>query len=373
MEDKKFSNVFSKIKLSANVKTVLRNTIVNNININQHLALAEIYLESDKILNESCLKDFEEDIFDNFSFLKEVKIYLKYILNDLTLEQKIEKIWGNIITIIKEKSPICFPIFKDATFEIEENLLNINLYKKGAFIFKSKKIDNIIENIIKDRFNINIIVKFVDIDSGIDNKEQKNNELKELIAKALENTNIESTNEKNSENIQKEINKFRRVKKLSLKIKEEIDEDINTIKNSVNDGKVIVIKGKIFGIDITETKKGKYIVKVDITDMTDSVSFKFFTNPEDFKEDYSNIIKKGNFVIVKGEIRYDKYMKELILAPMEICLTSPPEPKMDNSEEKRVELHLHTQMSKMDAVTPIKDMIKRASEWGHKAIAITDH
>lgn len=373
MEDKKFSNVFSKIKLSANVKTVLRNTIVSNIKINKNELLAEIFLQSDKIINESCLKDFEEDILDNFKFLKEVKIYLEYILEDLTLQQKIEKIWSNIILIVKEKSPICFPIFKDATFEIEENILNISLYKKGAFIFKSKNLNNIIENIIKDRFNINMLVKFIDINNGTYNIEQKNDELKELIAKALENKSTFNTNEQVKENKFLEINKFRRVKRLSLKIKENIDEDINIIKNSLNDGEVIVIKGKIFGIEITETKNGKYIVRVDITDMTDSLSFKFFTEPDDFKEDYSSIIKKGNFVIVKGEIRYDDYMKELILSPMEICLTNPPEPRMDNCKEKRVELHLHTQMSKMDAVTPVKDMIKRASDWGHKAIAITDH
>ena len=373
MDNKKFSNVFSKVKLSANVKTILRNTQVSNIKINRTNAMAEIFLKSDKIINESCLKDFEEDIFENFNFLKEVKIYLEYILEDLTLQEKIEKIWGNIISIIKEKSPICFPIFKDSTFLIEENILNINLYKKGAFIFKSKKIDTIIENIIKDRFGLNIFVKFIDINNDIDNRKQKDDELKQLIAKALENNNVTNNYEERRENQPPEINKFRRVKRLSLKIKDEISGDISKIKGSVNDGETIIIKGKIFGIDITETKKGKYIVKVDITDMTDSVSFKFFVSPEDFKEDYSSIIKKGNFVIVKGEIRYDEYMKELILAPIEICMTNPPEAKMDNSEEKRVELHLHTQMSKMDGVTPVKDIIKRASEWGHKAVAITDH
>ena len=334
--------------------------------------MAEIFLKSDKIINESCLKDFEEDIFDNFKFLKEVKIYLEYILEELTLQEKIEKIWVNIINVIKEKSPICYPIFKDSTFIIEDNILNVSLYKKEAFIFKSKKIDNIIENIIKDRFGLNIFVKFIDINNDIDNRKQKNDELKKLIARALEN-NTTNNYEERKENQVLDINKFRQVKRLSLKIKDEISGEVSKIKGSVNDGETIIINGKIFGIDITETKKGKYIVKVDITDMTDSVSFKFFVSPEDFKEDYSSIIKKGNFVIVKGEVRYDEYMKELILVPIEICMTNPPESKMDNSEEKRVELHLHTQMSKMDGITPVKDIIKRASEWGHKAVAITDH
>ncbi|WP_250278627.1 PolC-type DNA polymerase III [[Clostridium] colinum] len=373
MEDKKFSNVFSKIKLSANVKTVLKNTIVSNIKINSSRALAEIFLQSDKVVNENCLKDFEEDIFENFKFLKEVNIYLKYNLDDLTLQQKVEKIWDNIVKVIKVKSPICFPIFKEATFNIEENILNINLYKRGAFIFKAKKIDTIIEEVIKDRFDINVFVKFIDVNTNINSAKEKNDELKELIAKALENTNTQNTHQVSQQDKYPDINKFRRVKRLSLKIKDTIEEEVKEIKNSVIDGEIITIKGKIFGLDITETKKGKYIVKVDITDMTDSISFKFFTEPEDFKEDYSDIVKKGNFVVVKGEIRYDEYMKELILSPMEICKSNPPEPKMDNSPVKRVELHLHTQMSKMDGVTSVKDIIKRASEWGHKAVAITDH
>ena len=372
MSDKSFSNVFSKIKLSANVKTILRNTKVDSIKIHREDAFAEIFLQSDKIINEACLKDFEQDLFDNFNFLKSISISLIYTLDSLTIKEKIEKMWNNIKEVIKEKSPICFSIFKDATFEINENILNVNLYKNGAFIFKSKKIDNIIENILKNRLNVNISVKFIDVNMGVCNKKEKDDELKLLISKVLENTDNVSSY-KNEDNKIPDINKFRKVKRLSLKIKENIEEDICLINESVNDGEIITIEGKIFDVDITETKKGKYIVKVDITDLTDSVSFKFFTTPEDFKEEYSQIIKKENFVIVKGEIRYDDYVKELVLYPMEICQTEPPLAKTDNSEEKRVELHLHTQMSKMDAVSPVKNIIKRAKDFGHKAVAITDH
>ncbi len=419
MTDKSFYNVFSKIKLSANVKTILKNTTVYNIKISKNTATAEIFLESDKVVNESCLNDLKQDMFDNFNFLKDVKIYLKYILKDLTPKEQIEKIWDNLTKVINEKSPICFSIFKDSTFEIIENTLNINLYKNGAFIFKSKKIDTLIEDIIKDRLNVNLFVKFIDVNKGIYDNNQKDNELKALVHKALESTNISNEYETNKTSFN-DTPSFRKTKRLSLKIKENIDENIDEIKDSINVGETITIKGKILLVDITETKKGKYIVRVDITDMTDSVSFKFFTNPDDFKENYLDIIKKGNFVIVKGEIRYDEYMKELILYPMELCKTNAPDPKIDTASEKRVELHLHTQMSKMDAVTPVKDLIKRAKDmelcktnapdpkidtasekrvelhlhtqmskmdavtpvkdlikrakdWGHKAIAITDH
>ena len=370
MEEKAFSNVFAKFKLSANVKTVLRNTFVSFIKVLPESSFIDICLISNNILNESCLEDFKEDIKENFNGLKNVNVNLKYEIDNLTDEEKIEKIWDNILKNLKNISPICFATLKNANFEMENNNINIILSSTSAFILKSKKIDLYISKFLKDRFNINYSIIFKDPINSIDKKEQENN-LKDLINKALE----ESKNKPIENKEQQEepfINKYRKVKKVSLKIKNIEDETIN-IKGAINDGEKISVKGRILNFEITETKTGKAVVKVDITDMTDSISFKFFTTPEDFEEEYKQIIKKGNFVIVKGEIKYDEYVKELILMPNEICETKAPEKRKDNSEEKRVELHLHTQMSKMDAVSSVKSLIQRARDWGHKAIAITDH
>ena len=76
---------------------------------------------------------------------------------------------------------------------------------------------------------------------------------------------------------------------------------------------------------------------------------------------------------VQGDVQFDKYAKEINIMAKNIMLAQPPPKRKDNAEQKRVELHLHTQMSSMDGVTNVKTYIKRAIEWGHKAIAITDH
>lgn len=373
MEDKLFSFVFSKLKLSYNVKNALKNTYVSSIKVNSHKSFINIHLISNQILNESCLEDFEDDIKQNFNGIENVNIYLKYEINEINNQEKIEKMWANIIVMVKNISPMCFSVFKDSTFIIEDKSLIIQLNKAGSFVFKAKKLDLCIFNLLKERFDINYNVIFKD---PIFQNNKNNNELKELINKVLSGTISENQNS-HIENLQEntyttEVNKVKKVKRVNLKVKEISDEAIN-IKGSINEGEKITIKGRIFNIETTETKNGKLIIKVDITDTTDSISFKFFTVQENFDEDYKDIIKKGNFVIVKGEIIYDEYIKELILKPSEICLTNPPEIRKDEAEEKRVELHLHTQMSKMDAVSSVKDLIKRASDWGHKAIAITDH
>ena len=85
------------------------------------------------------------------------------------------------------------------------------------------------------------------------------------------------------------------------------------------------------------------------------------------------IFKTGNYLKVKGEVQFDKYAKEINIMTRDISIGKKPESRKDTAPVKRVELHLHTQMSRMDGITPAKEYIKRALEWGHNAIAITDH
>lgn len=86
-----------------------------------------------------------------------------------------------------------------------------------------------------------------------------------------------------------------------------------------------------------------------------------------------NVLKWVLISRVQGEVQFDKYAREINIMAKNISKSPVAPLRMDLSEEKRVELHLHTQMSGMDGVTPLKNYIKRAIEWGHKAIAITDH
>ena len=135
-------------------------------------------------------------------------------------------------------------------------------------------------------------------------------------------------------------------------------------------GKVI-IEGKVLETESRETKTGKIIFKFDITDKSSSISVKMFLDPKKNLAPMERIFK-GSTLRVLGDAKYDPYDKETIIMATAISEISIPK-KMDNAEEKRVELHLHTKMSAMDAVIETKDAVKRAAEWGHKAIAITDH
>ena len=148
----------------------------------------------------------------------------------------------------------------------------------------------------------------------------------------------------------------------------------------------VIISGRVFFAEereIVSKKTGKefHLITVHMTDNTDSVSAKLFIRKTDDDEAFTRLfsaLKKGvknggAYVVISGKAQYDEYMKETVVMINAIAEIPAPPLRQDNAPKKRVELHLHTQMSAMDAVTPVEKLIERAALWGHKAIAVTDH
>jgi DNA polymerase-3 subunit alpha (Gram-positive type) len=140
---------------------------------------------------------------------------------------------------------------------------------------------------------------------------------------------------------------------------------------TIESGK-IVVEGEVFSVETKELQKsGATVLAFDMTDHTSSVRVSKYIRDDDEKAKACDI-KNGMLVRVKGTVRMDRYYGDLVIDPDGISLEEKTV-RRDTSDEKRVELHLHTQMSAMDALTDTKAVIKRAIEWGHPAIAITDH
>ena len=138
----------------------------------------------------------------------------------------------------------------------------------------------------------------------------------------------------------------------------------------------VQIAGEIVNVpDPTELKKsGKFLFSFDVYDGTSTITCKIFVLPEK-KKRVSSKLKVGNGVRLGGRAAFDNFAKEITIIANTVIEGEPLKKtvRMDNADVKRVELHMHTQMSQMDAVTPVKDLIKRAMKWGMKSIAITDH
>ena len=135
----------------------------------------------------------------------------------------------------------------------------------------------------------------------------------------------------------------------------------------------VIVEGKVFNVDHKELKKrNAYVVKFDMTDNTNSVRISRFMEANEAKPILENV-NIGSVLRVQGKLIEDRFENEMVLKPYAMQPGSLPKRKDTAEGMKRVELHLHTTMSNMDALTPTDAAIKQAAAWGHRAIAITDH
>jgi len=154
----------------------------------------------------------------------------------------------------------------------------------------------------------------------------------------------------------------------------DFEEEILPIEEIISEMGDVVIRGKILKFDSREIKNEKTILSFDVTDFTDTITVKLFSKNE-FVKELTEGLKPGTFVKVKGVASLDKFDHEIsIMSITGIKKTSDfTVARMDTAPHRRVELHCHTKMSDMDGVSEVKDIVKRAYKWGHRAIAITDH
>lgn len=134
----------------------------------------------------------------------------------------------------------------------------------------------------------------------------------------------------------------------------------------------ITLCGEVFAVDTRELpKQNAWALSFYMTDYTGSVHVSRFMREEESKE-ICDRIKEKMWIKVQGAARFNRYENDVVLEPTSIEIEEPPK-RLDKAEEKRVELHMHTSYSTMDALTSAADAVKQAAAWGHKAIAITDH
>ena len=155
----------------------------------------------------------------------------------------------------------------------------------------------------------------------------------------------------------------------------DFEEETIRIEQIMGEMGEVVIRGQILSMDERPIRGEKTILMFSITDFTDTIMVKMFCKDEYLKEIKDGGIAKGAFLKIKGVTTIDRFDSELTIGSV-IGIKKIPSfvsTRMDTSPVKRVELHCHTKMSDMDGVSDVKDIIKRAMKWGHKALAITDH
>ncbi len=154
-----------------------------------------------------------------------------------------------------------------------------------------------------------------------------------------------------------------------------IKERPTPIKGLEADGSMVTVWGQVFKVESRDNRDGtKCRYSISITDMTSSVGLNLWLDKSREKDKINAIsgLKAGDNVVVSGRYDYDEFVKANLIRPRAISVVARYQ-RQDLAPEKRVELHMHSKMSQMDGVTDATTLVKRAADWGHRAVAITDH
>ena len=423
-----FLEVFPTLQLNHEMKGLLSEATVTKVASNRNRDFIRVYFDNTRLIPKRDIWRLEEDmrqqLFPNQKM--QIKLMEHYRLSgQYTAKTLLDTYKESMLCEIKEYSLLLYNIFRKAEIRFEEDM-QMTLILEDTLIARESQDEliEVLDKIIRERCGIQtkFDIQFVekkeshykkDTDHQIDlevesivrrtaaaksEHEQEHAEDEMLGAVAKENeadTSKAQSPKEQSAKVAKtksaadagsrQNGKKGGVKKREYGLKRsdnpdvfygrDFDEEAVTIDTIQGEVGEVVIRGQIIDTDMRELRNGeKTIVKIVITDFTDTIAAKIFVKNEQ-RDELMEHLKKGNFIKIKGVTTMDKFDHEIGLSFLAGMKKIPDftTPRLDNSMEKRVELHCHTKMSDMDGVSDVKDIIKRAKSWGHKAIAITDH
>lgn len=422
---KAFREAFPTLKLEEELEGLLDTTEVTKISANHEHTHIRIYLRAKRLIFKKNIwkleKAITEQIFQNRAI--QVKIIESYELSEqYTPKSLIEVYKDSILDELNAYSVLEYNLLRTADMEFpEEDRLILTMDETIIAKTRTDEIIEFLEKVICERCGMNLKI-FPQYRKPQESKYRKNSEeqIRQEVAgivartklvmegKSQETEEKEKTVEteektkiiaktagnradasKNGTNYAKPKQKFEKRGEFRRKFESDNgkkamnpdviygrDFDEESMEIEKIDGPIgeVVIRGKILSVDTREIRNEKTIIIFSVTDFTDTIVLKIFASNDDVPELLKEI-SGGKFVRVKGVATIDKFDSELTIGSIvgiKKCADFTTV-RMDTSVEKRIELHCHTKMSDMDGVSDVKDIVKRAMKWGHKAIAITDH
>jgi len=372
----KFCDMFSDVGLDTMLSETFENAMVSKLVFIKSTGQVQISLDMPCLVKRQSVCSLEK-ILSRF-FNTSVSIIPCFKIDRINSEF-VDFCKDYLFQVVASKSKHYEVLMKDSDFELDGGKLKIHLKTASKTILKSGKCDKYLESYIKACFDKDIAVEFIDPpeeDNVSDQYFKMRMELeKEAIRKVISYTAESSDSEK--KNVSTDTSNYNAGKKSKSDNPDLVygkdfnrAEIVNMSEITIDSGRVTV-KGRVIRVESRLLNSGKTLFCFDITDLTGSITVKCFANDKQLELLEENI-KTGSWFYVNGDAQFDTFSKELTMLAKGILKTTVSE-RMDTASEKRVELHAHTQMSQMDAVTPVKELIARAAKWGHTAIAITDH
>ncbi len=422
---KQFEELFPELRLNQEDAMYFDNTEVERLTINRSRERLRIYLKSEHLIPKKNVfrveRRIREDIYQN---RVEVKVQERFCLSaQYHLQNLLDDYWDSILDEIRSYSHLLYLMLRYCDCRAAEDQLEIDLEDTIMAHQREHEIYEILEKIFCERcgMKIRIVIGFCEPKqkkSAKNARIQMLNEVREITGRCEAAKNggpAEGADEASKEEAPAEKIKLADKKATGAKraggssapekntfqkgapgrraggggfrsdnyqksnnpdvvYGRDFDDDALQM-DQVHEGiGEVTIRGKLSSIEFREIRNERTIVMMVFTDFTDSITVKLFLKNEAAAE-FKGAVKPGGFFKLKGVTTIDRFDGELTIGSVTGMKKIPDftSVRMDNSAQKRVELHCHTKMSDMDGVSDVKSIIKRAAAWGHKAIAITDH
>ena len=425
--EKRFFEAFPNLELGGVQKDLFEQTMVERITATKRKDFLRVFFRSERLIQKELVYAVEREIKKQFFPREElqVKLYERFVLSGQYNPQKLMELYrDSILMEIKECDHILYTIFRQADIQFPEEAV-MEIVLEDSVIAKSKEDEliGILDKVLNERCGFQVkfqtaykeaqaskykeedalrIRRIVEvISSRFDgNAETFSGEPKTTSAKEKEASGTAIAAEKPktaaaakqkspaaSGAERKSYGSFekgadRSMQRRALKRSDnpniifgrDFEEESINIEEIWGEMGEVVIRGKVRALETREIRNERTIVSFEITDFTDTIKVKMFIHNDQLAELTADL-KTGAFLKIKGVTVNDTFDRELTIGSVVGVMKIPDftTARMDNSARKRVELHCHTKMSDMDGVSDVKDIIKRAKKWGHRALAITDH
>ena len=422
-----FFDVFPTLEVNGDMKKLLSETEVTRVGMNHEKDHIRIYLNGTRLIHKKNIYQLEKNIHDQIFKNRhmDVKVIEKYQLSEQYTAEKLMDLYkDSILEELKNYSLMEYNLLRSAKMEFTgDSHLLLTLENTIIAQTRSHEIVEFLEKVVCERCGLDLSVELA-FEEPKESKHKKNSdlqiqfEIKNILkrvqlheesapAKAEEvqtadtsmktatkeqNHSKESAAGNNAGNAngkgensfgKKEFRKkydggsyggYKKSDNPDVLYGKDFEDETIPIEKIVGEMGEVTIRCQVMTLETREIRNEKTIVIMSVTDFTDSIVLKIFTRNDQLPELLEGV-KKGAFLKIKGVTTIDKFDSELTIGSI-VGIKKIPDftsVRMDTSPEKRVELHCHTKMSDMDGVSEVKDIVKRAMKWGHKAIAITDH
>ncbi|MDB5052049.1 MAG: polC [Bacilli bacterium] len=340
---------------------------IDRVEVSRKNSQWSFFIAKKQILPQDIYQAFCQKVREKFVHIAQIDFVMQYDSADVPGKALVEAYWGLCNEWIQGEVASVNGWLSKAKIEVNGEAVTLSMLDQiGMDLAKKKSLDLWIQRYFRDFFARELTIRFTVSES--------NEAEYELFAQQIEQEE-KIVSQSIVTSMEKEVEAAQAAgEDLKLMVGYEIKDIPVPIQEIVEEEKKITLQGMVFGLEVKILKTGTTLYQFYVTDFSDSLMIKaFIKGKEDLK--IYNLLANGKWIKVRGKVEYDRFGQppELMLIPQDINEVTAPQERMDQSEQKRVEFHLHTTMSTMDGITPVDEYIKTAARWGHKAIAITDH